>query len=316
MLNPSMPGGRRRFRLAAGSAGQEKESVGAASTGAVWRRLLPFGGGLLALLMAGWGEAIVELHDSSLLSLLLYLAAIALFFVSGWPLRPAPVDLPAPDALPDTAAEMPSQARSRRIPAWAIVGGGAAAAILLDIISFSMLHNDLRSQPGAYLWLASMLVLLGTAAAVSRRQGWAARWGVEGRPLDTRRRLLLGIAVAGILGLAAAARLLWLDRVPFGINADEGDRGAVAIQIIHGDNTSSIFDAGWYYISMLYFWVLAGVMKVAGVGWVGARVFGALASIVSVGVVTMIGARNFGVRVGLLAGLILSGLAISLQFAR
>jgi hypothetical protein len=44
--------------------------------------------------------------------------------------------------------------------------------------------------------------------------------------------------------------------------------------------------------------------------------FGALAGIVAVGVIAWIGVRNFGLRVGLLAGAILSVLGVALQFSR
>ncbi|MDQ6692843.1 MAG: glycosyltransferase family 39 protein [Chloroflexota bacterium] len=309
MLNPSVTRQGRSLRSRLRSAEQEK--TGEALLVPTWRRSASFAGGVLALLLAGWGEAVVESGNTTPLSLLLYSVAIALFVVSGWFLRPATVDLPSPTA----AVDLPT--RERRMVPWSILGVGMALALCLDIIALGMLHADLKSQPGAYLWLLSALVLLIAGVMVSRKQGWSPRWGGVVWPASGRRmRLLMVLALATIMALAVAARLLWLDKVPFGINADEGDRGAVSIQIIHGDNTSSIFDAGWYYISILYFWMLAGVMKVAGVGWVGARVFGALASIVSVGVVTWIGIRNFGLRVGLLAGAILSTLAVSLQFAR
>ena len=68
---------------------------------------------------------------------------------------------------------------------------------------------------------------------------------------------------------------------------------------------------------MVYFWTLAQVMKIAGVGYVGARVLGALAGIVSVGAVTWIGHPPFRAGgSGLLAGGLLSLLVVALQFSR
>src|SRR5438045_3046178 len=67
------------------------------------RRLLPLTGGALALALAGLGEALVEEGNTTPLSLLLYLVAIALFALSAWPLRPRPVDQPAEALAPASA---------------------------------------------------------------------------------------------------------------------------------------------------------------------------------------------------------------------
>ncbi len=104
--------------------------------------------------------------------------------------------------------------------------------------------------------------------------------------------------------------------MPFGINADEGDRAATAIQIIHGTNPEPIFGNGWYWISMVYFTLLADVLRVLGIGFAQARVLGAAAGVLTTAVVTWIGARHFGWRVGLLAGASYAALAVALQFAR
>ena len=104
--------------------------------------------------------------------------------------------------------------------------------------------------------------------------------------------LLLGTVVI-ILVVASASRLIALDKIPFGINADEGDRAATSIQIVRGNDTASIFDSGWYFISNFYFWLVAQLMKMIGIGYVQARVFGALASIISVATITWLGIRHF-----------------------
>ncbi|MBK8836526.1 MAG: glycosyltransferase family 39 protein [Anaerolineae bacterium] len=62
--------------------------------------------------------------------------------------------------------------------------------------------------------------------------------------------------------------------------------------------------------------MLAGFMKIVGLGFAQARLFHALVSLATVGVVTVTGIRHFGWRVGVLAGGVLSLLAIGLQFAR
>ncbi len=196
------------------------------------------------------------------------------------------------------------------------MGVGTGAPVLLDIVALLLIHQELGSIAGAWLWFASLLIMGATGFALRNMQGWAARWGVGVWPDDPLGRILLIVGIAALLIVAAAARLIILDKVPFGVNADEGDRAALAIQIARGDNIESIFSDGWYYISMLYFWLMAQFFKLFGIGFVQARAFTALAGIISVGVVTWMGIRNFGLRVGLLAGALLSLLAVSLQFAR
>jgi hypothetical protein len=273
------------------------------------RDLLALAGGVGALLLAAAGEALVESHNTTPVSLLLYLVAIALFAASAWLVPPAPVDLPVLGPVaPATAG------RQRRT--WAIAGGGVGLAILLDLGALSLLHEDIRSIAGAWLWVASLLVLGVTGVVLHRRWGWLPRWGEAAGPATARGRWVAPAILVAVLALAAAARLLGLDKVPLGINADEGDRAATAIQIMRGDNTESIFDYGWYFISMLYFWLLAGVLKILGAGYVQARVFGALAGLLATGIVSWIGIRHFGWRVGLLAGGLLAVLAVALQFSR
>lgn len=288
-----------------GSASLE-QSIGIAW----WQRYVPLGGGLAGIGLAGSGELLVQLNNSSHLSLILYLLGIVIFAISARSLPPASSDMPANEV----ATDLPEPTQRRRV--WAIMVGGTVLAVMITLSALSLLRAELGSIPGAYLWLTGLLILVATGIVLRHKQGWSARWRGGVWPQDRRARWILILTIVVTLTVASAARLLLLDKVPWGINADEGDRAALSIQIVRGDNTQSIFETGWYWISMVYFWVLAQVMKVVGLSFVGARVLGALASIVSVGVVTWIGIRHFNMRVGLLAGAILSMLAISLQFAR
>jgi hypothetical protein len=293
---------------------------------------------LVGLALAAAGEWLVESKNIGQLSLALYLVGIALFAVSAWYLQPSVEDLP------EEVPEAPRAAWPAR--AWAVIGAGVALAIVLNFIALLMISADLRSIPGVYLWLASLLAIGAAGIVAGRGLGWSPRWrggaigmrnaefGMPNEPLGSNHSaftnsafrirfiphsngwIALVAAVAIILIVAAAARLIALDKVPFGINADEGDRASTSIQMVRGDNTAGIFDSGWYYISNVYFWLVAQLMKLIGIGFVQARVFGALASIVSVATITWIGIRHFSVRVGLIAGALLSLLAISLQFAR
>ncbi|MDQ2808595.1 MAG: glycosyltransferase family 39 protein, partial [Chloroflexota bacterium] len=273
------------------------------------RRWEPLAGGLGAIALAGWAEGRVESGDMSNTPLLAYLAAIALFAASAWPLPRAPDEEPAAGP-----ADLPAPGERRVV--WLVLALGVGGAVLLNGLALVQLRADIESPNGFWLWLISLVVLLVGGIGVSRRQGWAARWGQAVWPITGAGRALLALAVVAILVGAAAARWIALDRVPFGLNADEGDRAALAIRLMRGTDSSGFFDIGWYYIPMPYFQILAAWMRWLGIGFVQARAFSGLWGLISVAGVTWIGLRHFGVRVGLLAGAILGGLAVALQFSR
>ncbi len=113
-----------------------------------------------------------------------------------------------------------------------------------------------------------------------------------------------------------ATRFYALDRIPLGINADEGDRAAVSLQILRHIGDHPAFDSGWYHISNIYFRILAGVMALVGTDYVGVRVLGAAAGVLGVLVVALLATRNFGWRAGLFAAGLTSTLGAVLQFSR
>ncbi|HST04423.1 MAG TPA: PA14 domain-containing protein [Chloroflexia bacterium] len=281
------------------------DDVQANLAGRAWVSLLC---GLGALALAGAGEALVESHNTTILSLLLYLAAIALFAWSALLIPRDSADLPTP--YPSSAQPVRSKRRS-----WAKLWGGILAAIVLNALSFFSLRDDLKSGVGLVLWLASIAVLAATCIAFGWRVRWSARWGTGAR-MSPRSRLFVLVLIVLVLLVAAIARFVALDVVPFGINADEGDRAATSMQIIRGTNTDSIFADGWYQISMMYFTMLSWLLKVLGIGFAQARVFGGIASLLGCGALIWIGARHFSWRVGLMAGGLFALLAIALQFAR
>ena len=90
----------------------------------------------------------------------------------------------------------------------------------------------------------------------------------------------------------------------------------MSLSILRGHDTTPLFGVGWYHISIVYFRLLAAVMRVAGATVAGARTFGALAGIVTVGLVLWLSVRHFGRRAGLLAGLLAATLGPALQFSR
>src|SRR5438093_5932123 len=181
-----------------------------------------------------------------------------------------------------------------------VFAGGAVAAVGLNLAADQSVYHSLRtggsSAVGPVLWIVSLLVLLAAAVGARPLPTWPAAWCPSPWPSSARaRRALLATLVLVIAG-ACVARLIELDRVPWGINADEGDRGASALSLLSGNAPRNLFASGWFYISNVYFWLLAGVMKVLGVGFAQARVLGAVCSILTLCVIVWIALRHFGAR--------------------
>jgi hypothetical protein len=234
-----------------------------------------------------------------------YLAASAVFALS----TARVVDTPEDAVRVDTAQ------RAR-----VLAVSGVAAAVLLGIAAHVVVFDSLEAQApsvlGPLLWAASVIVLLATATVVRPLPTWPAAWKPDAWPASPRRqRVLLGV-IAALLVAAAATRLVALDTVPLGISADEGDRAASALSLLSGDAPRNLFASGWYYISNVYFWLLAGVMKTFGVGYVQARLLGAISGWLTFLVVVWIAFRHFGHRMALLTAVLGTALGVMLQFSR
>jgi hypothetical protein len=268
-------------------------------------RVLPSGAvplvlGLTAILLAGAGEAVIRSGNASGLGLGLYLVGIVFFSFGAWPTPTASGALPAGGGV------------SRRARPLAV---GIIAALLAAGACWSALETE-RFGGAAWLWAASALALLIGAVFSGRALDVPERWAAATWPSSWKMRIVLVLALGAVAALALATRLPRLDRVPFGINADEGDQAAVALGLLKGSNDSSVFGVGWYHLSMVYFKLLAFVMGFAGQTHAGARVLGAVSGVLTVGLVTTAVSRHFGWRAGLLAGGLLSSLGVALQFSR
>ncbi len=273
------------------------------------RRIVPLAGGVVALIVAGIAEAIVESGNPTPITMYLYFFAIACFTVSAWPLPLQPSDLPATRVYPP-----PPVATRRR--ARLILVAGVVAGIGAHILAVKLLLDDIRSLAGDWLWFTSLLLPLLAAIISSKGFGWRPRWGTGVWPTSLAGRRWLLVAVILILVVGAAARLLGLGDFPHGVTYDEGDRSSVAVQIMLGFNRNSIFETGWYHIPNLYFWLLSGLFHAFGIGIVQARLSNAIPGLISLALVMWIGLRHFGWRVGVMAGTIMALLGIALQFAR
>jgi hypothetical protein len=265
------------------------------------RRALAAGLGLLALLLAGFGERVIRSGNQSGLGLGLYLASIALFAWGAWPLPPAP------------SAVLPSP--SRRGLRWVLLLSGFATAVALTaFVGRSVWREKLAAAEAP--WAAAVALVLAASLAGGSVTAFPARWDGAPRESNIRKKWLFRLAVAGLLALAVWTRLPGLDHIPLGINADEGDQAAVSIQLIRGTRADSLFGVGWYHISMMYFHALAAVMRVFGVSVGGARVFGAFCGIATAALVIGMATRHFGRRAGLLAGAMAVSLGPAIQFSR
>jgi dolichyl-phosphate-mannose-protein mannosyltransferase/PA14 domain-containing protein len=284
------------------------------------------GMGMLAVGLAGWGEAVIRSKNFSGLGGALYFLGIVLFAIGAWPLPSAPGG-PSSDAgssrVPSTGPSAPipqhSQNERRRNSRWrgmVLLIGAMVLAIGTNVAMLSRLRRGNESATTVTLWLSSVAVLLLAGILGGEWTAWAPRWSTPSWPRTRRSRLSLVLILILLLAIAALSRFRGLDRVPYGINADEGDRAAVAIQIVRGQNATSVFGTGWYHLSMVYFKLLALIMRFSGLNFAGARVFGAICGLLTVAILTFTGIRHFGWRTGLMTGAIFSVLGVALQFSR
>ena len=252
----------------------------------------------LALAAAAAGEALVRTGRPWGLGAALYVLAALLFAPAAWP-QPAP-------------REAPLAAEAR--------GGGmlAAGAVLALLLGAASVFTYFRREEGATLrlWIAGAVVLAATSLLAGRRLDVPERWGIARLPSLRRARILAALGLAALFAAAAFLRLWNLAKVPWGVNPDEGDQAALAIQIARGFNANGPFGFGWYHISMVYYKILAAVMSVASLDVAGARVFGALCGLATVALVVVVGIRHFGWRAGLLAGVLVTAMGGALQFSR
>ncbi len=262
-----------------------------------WPRLACVG----ALGLAAAGDAVVRTGHAWYAGAGLTLLGALVLVPAAWP---------APAAAP--AVPSPRAVSSRRLTAFAAL---FAVTVALAARSALFLWREAESPAFAF-WVASLAALVLTAAAAGRCMDVPERWGTARLPASrAARTALLAFAIALFAG-AAFVRLWNLARVPFGVNPDEGDQAALAMQIVNGFNVDGWFHLGWYHLSMVYFKLLAAVMSVAGLDVAGARVFGAVSGLATVAIVAALAIRHFGWRAGLLAGTLLSFLGGAIQFSR
>jgi len=156
-----------------------------------------------------------------------------------------------------------------------ILAAGLVTALGVATWNAGRLRERLDDSVGPAIWLVSMLLvvvatLLPLVWSRDRSSRVSKTWTLDGENLGAARswrgRWFLLLA---IVGFAALLRLPALGTIPIGIQADEGDRAYTALRVIYGLGPRSWFDHGWYYISEVYFHVLAAAMTVLERAWPG-----------------------------------------------
>ncbi|HKP53411.1 MAG TPA: glycosyltransferase family 39 protein [Chloroflexia bacterium] len=202
---------------------------------------------------------------------------------------------------------------------WRVTVPGLALTAALAGWSALTLSKDIGSSLGGWLWAASLLALLLTflgAAGWPRAEGLlptpASDFFARGLPTLTAR--WEAPLVAGMMLLAAFLRLDNLEYFP-GIFGDEGERGMVARAINEGQPLP-LFGVGWWYVPNLYFYTLAGVLRVFGDNMFGDRMLSVISGLLAVWFVYKIGRLLWGPRAGLIAGVMLAISPLALEFSR
>ncbi|MFI5179806.1 MAG: glycosyltransferase family 39 protein [Thermoanaerobaculia bacterium] len=277
---------------------EEQREVSLNVTGLRGRAL--FGVGAIGLALAATGEWVLRADKVPWLGLLLYLLAIVAFSVGAWP-------------MPSEAAQVQPVPSRRGAIALRVCLTGAIASVLGALVA---LGRDVKSPTAVRLWLLGSALLVVGGAAAGTAGSWPSCWRITRWPGTRVRRVLAVAVLAAVLLVAALARFVALDRIPLGINADEGDRAAVSIQMLRGFNDESLFGRGWYHISNVYFRTLAGFMEIFGVSVAGARTLGAFAGFVTLVVLLILAIRHFGWRAGVFSATLLSVMGAALMFSR
>ncbi len=258
--------------------------------------------GAAALALAAIGEARIEKGSRPGIGLALYASGIALFAFGAFE-----------SGARSAGGEPPASATRGRLTEVLF-----AVLALAAIVPAALLLGRLQGETGPLevaLWLASLGLVAVAGFAGRHVTAFPARWKTI-LPESRAGRSAFAVVAVAVLVVAAVARLWALDRIPAGINADEGDRAAVSIWMLRGDYPGGAFGSGWYHISNVYFWILARTMDVFGIGVAGARTLGALCGFLTVGLVLLLALRHFGWRVALLSGSIAALSGVALQFSR
>ena len=160
------------------------------------------------------------------------------------------------------------------------------------------------------LWLAGILLYVGATLQPRAATAWAT--GLPGRVRGARWEL--GIVLL-LLAVAAVARLLSLERIPFVLGGDEAAMGLEAVAVLEGRLTNP-FATGWLSHPTLFFYVLAGPMRLLGPTIVGLRLAPALAGVLTVPALYLLARELFDRRVAVISAAYLAVYHYAVHYSR
>jgi hypothetical protein len=182
---------------------------------------------------------------------------------------------------------------------------GLVLGMGITLVDVLRLRRDMADTLGPPLWLAAMLTLL--AAAIVASGPFRVRLGRPAWPW---------LALGALLAFGALIRFVALDTIPLGINPDEGDRASSALDVLDGSAPRALFDSGWFFITMVYFRLVALSLSVFGPDIAGGRTGSAIVGAAFLCGLAWLACRQFGWRIGLVAVTLATGSALSLQHSR
>ena len=203
--------------------------------------------------------------------------------------------LPSDQQTAATSSPGPPATRLRRA-GFALLALGAAGGGLAD---WTLWFNQAEWKTALPWWLAGLLLPLAGALLLDRA---AERLG-PGRP--SRRSLLTALGAFAVGGLALFLRAYRLDQIPPGVFRDETSSALDALAILRGAAISP-FATGWYETPTGYIYLQAAVIGLLGPTWAALKLPAIVAGVLTVLGVYFLGRLLFGTAVGLVAALFMA----------
>jgi 4-amino-4-deoxy-L-arabinose transferase-like glycosyltransferase len=188
-----------------------------------------------------------------------------------------------------------------------IRAGLVVASVLLSYTAVRLLKAP--TGPGSYwsifaVWVVGILCFV--LAFVHRPKldlrDWWRRYRAE------------ALAVGALTAVALVLRLVALGKVPNIVSGDEGRIGLLGLSVLKGELTNMM--ATTFGHSTLYLFIIAGFMRLAGIGPLGLRLTSALGGGLTVLSLYILARYLFNVRVAVVAAALLTVVHIHLHFSR
>ncbi len=177
-------------------------------------------------------------------------------------------------------------------------------------ISIYLVRGHDAFWPVAIPWMVSLVATLGLCA-----EPFMFRYGSHPRPTSLSRYLPEFALVAGLVVLAAALRIPFLESLPSGIHGDEGEFGTIAAAIVQHHGPAP-FGVAFLGDPALYTYVLAPFVALFGSTMQAIRLPSALFGVATIPVLYMQVRDLFGRRSAAIASLLLTLSTVHIHFSR